>query len=528
MIDQAQLRWSSARRRERASPIAMVIMVSFLFLLGLGRPAAALHFSGTTTFHDLVYPMTDEPFGFLPGGHMDVALQLLGDVDETGLRFLVCSSAQIAVLNANFNAAGALCNAIETVLCFENAPIQNGSYSLSANVSTKDVYYLLIANCDSEVVHIAYTFDFVNPGGEQLPYGEIPLPKALTALTVFWLVALVGYVLNAMRFFTMHIPLHSLIGVSGVAKMAAVIAAAWYWYSLSRAGSVDMTQFAIYKVAGIIGRLFGLAVLILVSHGYCVTVATLSWATLRVVGFSVTAVGAALLAWAFGGSYIAFLVLILYVLVIRHVFGTLFVTLRQLQTQMQIVRAGGIDPHTSPVALKRRAMEQVQVAVVLWLFVIVFANIVAVFFWAGLEWVSSVGGEAADLLLFCMLAYIFRLRDFSAYDVASACDPEQGRARRELSSEDEDSEYTAVLLPARNVEANAVYHSGMPLRPWAPGMALPNNPGFTLTPALGGTGQPAVVLFPLAWDRRESDAELVARRSTVVAIAEVLAVPISK
>lgn len=388
----------------------------------------------------------------------------------------------------------------------------NGSFELAHTVTTKDVYYFLTTNCGARQIRLSFSYELVNPGGEHLPYGQVPLPGVFVAFALAWLLVLFLWLGNALFFQFSYIPLHRFIGLAAVLKTVAVCLAALYWRHLSRDGLVSSRVSVPYSLVQVAAQVSGLGVLLLICRGYCLTTMTLERAFVRTMLFTLVGLACMVLGYTFVGHYFVFLVIATYVMVLRLAFGSLVMTVRSLELQMRVVYAGGIDATTSPIGRKLKLVQGTQILLISWVFAIVTANVIGLFFWADLSWVSSFGPELADLVFFAYIAFSFRLRDFARYEVSSPAHPCQPHSQPATAVAEDDNEtalagqrvagYEAMLLHARNVQPFIIplpHDPAMPLRAWQPGMALPNTPGFSVRNLAGADEQVTLVLHPASY-----------------------------
>ncbi|KNC49101.1 uncharacterized protein AMSG_11847 [Thecamonas trahens ATCC 50062] len=451
-----------------------------------------------------------EPFGFLAGGRAQLWLTYSAN-EAHGLRFLFCTDQQVARINREFGSVGALCDGGDEVQCTINAPVANGSYAMDMVMTEKNVYYALLGNCEASSASVHFAYVFVNPGGEHLSFGYIPMPSMYTWMAAVWCVAFVAWAGNRIVHWNRPIGLNSVVGALGAAKIVWALVAAWYWTHLSRFGVTETRLDLVYYAALVACRCLFLALVLLYAMGWCITLAALPQPMQRMLWACTAILAATTVFDTYSHSYYLFIVVIVYVMLLRAAFSALADNIRTVRLQLLTVESGNIDPITTPINHKLLMFRWLQSALVYFIVARVLVSIVAVFAFSHYPWITALLAELLELGLYCFLGYVLRLRNFAPYEEAplatgsgqasshSGAASRRGRSAASGAHLDRDMASARVVGTLTRSAIPAPRRSGRngPLQTWRPGMALPNTPAFA---AVAPPSEPhvALVVYPAA------------------------------
>lgn len=334
-----------------------------------------------------------QQFGYYAGG----ALTMMQTVDnaaqlsnETRVWSLVCTSDQFdSLLNQD---EIALCrqHVNMTNWCFAAALLGAGSFdstynettytswSVSTIVPSDSFYQFLILSCEGGTpMQLDVTYHFVNPGGEELSSGAIPLKPITRSFSWIWGVMGACMLLNMgyVKLFSRQSPdarnvgaleaslgsalepavlspirtLHfALLGVVCLKTLSAVLANT-LWQDVSRNGVVDSGMLWGNVAAADISSGCLIAVVMLLSRGWQVTRLSVERYELRHVIAMTTLYIFSWLCWQLLQQFFwLFLLVLCYVLLLRYLFASVSWRLRVLQGFRQFVAMLGYQRGLSP------------------------------------------------------------------------------------------------------------------------------------------------------------------------------------
>ena len=205
-------------------------------------------------------------FEFGAGGTADVTVDWNPNV-VLPLRIYVCDTSQMAALLERYNSIEEICvdfnstGGCEAVLNVNDGlgmgatpPGSSGDASgadarlgqrWTATVNRNVVMNFHYLNCNSITTKFRMKYELMNPGGEQLGLGQIPLKSMYEALFVVWLVLVVCIfldVLFAMTFGGLRALfnlLNSFILIVVLLTTASVGVERYYWTTYSHTGRMD-------------------------------------------------------------------------------------------------------------------------------------------------------------------------------------------------------------------------------------------------------------------------------------------------
>lgn len=129
-------------------------------------------------------------FGFQQGGTLDLSLVTANPASVPGGAYLwagVCLSSQLDAIMQMSQAA--LCSTNWNQLCWASAMLGNGNGTTTSNwtlssvpVPQTDYYQFLVCSCTNYEIDLQASWHLVNPGGNELSSGYLPLLKLYPAM----------------------------------------------------------------------------------------------------------------------------------------------------------------------------------------------------------------------------------------------------------------------------------------------------------------------------------------------------------
>jgi hypothetical protein len=301
-------------------------------------------------------------FGFLPGGSVQATWSLNAPFPPTGrnafLIAAICTEEEVAMLLSYFSDPfHTVCPSLGKGMCWQTALLSETNSTLWAldttTVSSNVDLSFLVINCFRATAVVELSFLCLNPGGEQLSSGDIPLKTISLAFVGVWaalggglLLASaaaaarytapapeeVGDDLDAQAALSSPVrPLHWAL-VMCAALMSASATSSWLvWTRASSAGVFDATLGWIDVALWDAASASMLLLLLALGRGWQVTRLKLQTLETRAV-LALTAMYAA--SWALweweGGFFALFGLVASYVLITRYLFYSLTRSLRVL------------------------------------------------------------------------------------------------------------------------------------------------------------------------------------------------------
>ena len=294
------------------------------------------------------------------------------------LRIYICNAEEISVLLDTYSSIEQICADFNsTGGCRAVLDVNDGGYLRTVNdvplrsswtaTIVKDVYLqFYYLNCNSHQAKFTTNYKLINPNGEQVGLGQVPLRSMYLLFAVVW-----SFVFLAMLF-TLYYwcrkkkslvhGLHKVLVMIGLIGVCSSFYSYDYWYSYSKDAKPNGDKKALMDLTSGIFVISVLLVSILVSKGWQTvdafrgSVAGSDWRTIGmlfcVYGFTYAFYS------VYGGSFFPLFMLIMcFFILVRYVHRGIKLNLFVLRHQLTIMGAVlGMNPRGSPVLLQFEAM----------------------------------------------------------------------------------------------------------------------------------------------------------------------------
>lgn len=293
--------------------------------------------------------------------------------------------------------------------CTVSAPI-NASEVLVVNLPTTNRYRFYLFRCgEGRNLAADIRYEAVNPGNDQLPYGDKPLPTVYHILSVAWAIFLALTIFRLIRSGDRRNSLHFAFAGVVLLKTLAVLVYDVYWlkyrsgFRLNSLGYSRRVVFAASEAA-----LFG--ALFVVSKGWRITRITMRGAELRTLSVALVLLLATLSFFSFYSDDYYFLsLMIMYFFMLPKIYAGVTKNIRSLETQIWM--ANNVRLPDLPLSAFNRKLKMFKVlrfAVVAYLGSILLINslrIVVVWYW---DWINVTTNEFISLILIIVIVHVLR------------------------------------------------------------------------------------------------------------------------
>jgi len=380
-----------------------IILTSILFLLWNLSFTAALVGDKEITLRIL---SDFEQFGFAKGGFLSLKVQAFPP--QSNVSLYICTDKEFDLLSSYDPNEQSFCN--NPGYCE-----YNGDYRVEVNynVRTKNKYHLVLIQCGiREPVKMQVEYVLLNPGNQQLPLGEIPLPNLYILVTVIWiiLVSLCGIIW--MRNKEHIVMLHMLLCTVGVLKLAVVVVALAYWHTYESSGhdiaQLKYLQSFIYALS----ETAFFCSLLLISKGWRITRSTLPPSEIRTISVALVLLLSTLLFFSFYNDGYYFLsLMIMYFFMLPKIFTSITRNTRALHTHMLLARYANVELNTDPILAKIKMFKTLRTAVILYLGSILIISSMKIIMWWFLVWVTFCVSECVTICMVVAVCILTRPRE---------------------------------------------------------------------------------------------------------------------
>eukprot|EP01116_Phalansterium_solitarium_P009202 TRINITY_DN23253_c0_g1_i1.p1 TRINITY_DN23253_c0_g1~~TRINITY_DN23253_c0_g1_i1.p1 ORF type:complete len:447 (+),score=159.43 TRINITY_DN23253_c0_g1_i1:129-1469(+) len=371
---------------------------------------------------DMYRLLTDRGFGFLKHGRANIHLT----PKEPGvkLNFLMCSESQY-LKYFGLTVAHMPCDlgeGIDAVDCRLNVPFgginMTDDYTLeNYDVDEMGQFYFVLAKCgySSSPVNVHMTMLLLNPYGQQLSFGEIPMPPLYTLLMACWLIVGALWTFNWLKHRQQKSWLHRVISVYPLAKAVYCAVEIYYYSGYGRSGTSTEGMHIVLYLASIFSDMLFYATLLLLSSGWCVTRDDIGTDKFYIAGLMTGLVVTRLITYLIN-PLIELLAIILNIAILTMIFRWI--------ARNRIELALFIQPADQPNSLRRLSVSEKDdlfsyLRTVLFTYIIadLVIIVVQILFLLNLDFISSMLHELLEMLMFICAAYVFKLRPANAYNL---------------------------------------------------------------------------------------------------------------
>jgi len=211
-------------------------------------------------------------FGFNSGGTVTISFT----TNALNIYYAMCIRGDYLTLSNYFNSG------INNSACIRDLNICSSVFELYVNNSTtvtfnqtitvQGEYYFILDNCSTYDAVIYTNYEFLNPGGEQLPFEYIPLPKLGLSFAILWSILTVVWCANWIYYRHQNIKLHKFISTIFLFSIARSAVLYVLFSNYSSTGYLNYSLFILYISALVLWYFTFYSSLLLISKGYCIIV----------------------------------------------------------------------------------------------------------------------------------------------------------------------------------------------------------------------------------------------------------------
>lgn len=350
---------------------------------------------------------TVDYFAFNRGGSLRITATI---PDETrahdgSIKAYVCTDVQFSGITHDTLTTDAECLGQSRVTC-EASAVLNSSVPHDFSISRVGRYRIALLNCGESIRNgVVVKYEAVNPGGDQLPYGDGRLPLVYHALFASWL-AFFGYsvysfLLARDRRNLVHV---ALVGVI-LLKTLVVFLSAWYWQLYRSGRRVDALSYA-RKVTFASSEAAFFAAFLVVSKGWRITRMHMRSSELKTLLLALCGLLVALSFFSFYSNDYYFLsLMIMYFFLLPKIFSGITKNVRSLENQIWMAENVQL-PRESLNAFqhKLQVFRFLRGSVIAYLGTILLINslrIVVLWYW---DWINVLINEAVSFLIIAFVS----------------------------------------------------------------------------------------------------------------------------
>jgi len=286
------------------------------------------------------------------------------------------------------------------------------------------VHLAIITCMQDPAAPVAYQVDYVlmNPNGEHLGTGYMPLPTMYMAYLLGWLALGTLQAANGLCHRMIISPLHKLMFMVPFLKLAHVALGVLYWQQQSDTGTQAPVLLVLLIVGQVGAKTAMFALLLLMAKGWLITRAELTFdeqqALLAGMGTLVTLFAAYHLIAA-----LRFIVMVAtYMTVMALVASSIASSVRVLRHHVLTLQMHQVDVTAAPLLLKNQLFRVFQVNMFMYVTAKVIFRMMMVFF-PNMPWLAYFLDELTETALWAMVCYNFRLRLPNAFILSQFSDP---------------------------------------------------------------------------------------------------------
>ena len=364
-----------------------------------------------------------DTFGFLAGGHADwdihskpLSISGLGphalvlgckEKDLHHVQLTAMNSCQTSFQNST---------ALEKCYMFE-VPHQERT-QMRVDITSRGWISWGILMCGQGATVLQMEYTLVNPGGEHLGLGYIPLPTTYRTFAAFWSFLFVVQTyynlgmhqrsMTALHRLFLGLPIVKILHeVVGMFRWQVVSSYGYLpgWLELMSTSTISLNEAATYFVMVLIakGWLVTRRVLPVNEAQSCMTVALL----LLVLNMAYR--------YYKLNNFTFFSLAITYMVALAIILSSTARNIRELKMQIMILRQADIDPTNTPAHTKEAMYRSFQLYLFTFVCTRVFLEMVMLFLHEH-PWIGHMFAELLDLLLCVTVGWIFRLRENSPFN----------------------------------------------------------------------------------------------------------------
>jgi hypothetical protein len=366
-----------------------------------------------------------ETFGFLAGGYADwdIYSEPRGNSDP-GPRTFVLGCKDVDLYVIDMTAANACVQHTtfqnSTVLekCYVFEVPREGETQQRVEITGTGRISWGILMCGDGATALRMEYTLMNPNGEHLGTGYIPLPTTYRTFAVFWcLIFIVQTYYNLVWHHRSMTALHRLFLGLPIVKILHEVVGTFRWQVVSSYGYLPGWVELMSSATISLNEAATYFIMVLIARGWLVTRRALP------VNEAQSSVTVALLLFVLNLTYryyklnnmTFFALAIMYMVALAIILSSTARNIRELKMQIMILRQADIDPTNTPAHTKEAMYRSFQFYVFTFVCTRIFLEMVMLFLHEH-PWIGHVFTELLDLLLCVIVGWVFRLRENNPFN----------------------------------------------------------------------------------------------------------------
>lgn len=365
-----------------------------------------------------------DTFGFLSGGYaeFDIRSERRGGSSSALHTYIIgCKEVDMYVIEMGAqNACSQLAsqNSSDVERCYSFEIDQTTRTKRKVDITATMRVSWAILMCGEGASSFSMEYKFLNPGGEHLGMGYIPLPVMYRTFAVFWSLLFITQVYFGLvthgRAMT---SLHRLFLALPMIKTMHEVVGMFKWTVLSSYGYVPDWVELMSALAISVNEAATYFILVLIARGWLVTRRTLP------INEAQSSMTVAIMLFVLNLTYryyqlnnmTFFALAIMYMVTLAIILSNTARNIRELKMQMMILRQADIDPTATPAHMKESMYRSFQFYVFSFVCTRIFLEMVMLFLHE-YPWIGHMFTELLDLFLCVAVGYAFRLRENNPFN----------------------------------------------------------------------------------------------------------------
>ncbi|KAJ3432350.1 hypothetical protein M0813_24298 [Anaeramoeba flamelloides] len=382
-------------------------------------------------------------FGFFKGGTIDLQITI-SDVDADNFYFFVLNKNNVDDFYSTTEVP--FCEKLEKNLDKSDYITQftNSSISYQETVKSEMYYFFYLANCQNQPkAHYEINYSFLNPGGQQLSSGLVPVPTMCLIFVVLWILVIVYWVQNWIKFRDQKILLHQIISIVLIVMFFSVFFKWAKWDQLSHKGQLSDFFNNLILFIDFLSLFAMTATGLLIASGLSIVHPILEKKHLIYILFLSTSLSVSVLMQEYyqmtSFAFVLFFMSMTFFLIfIRVLFSNLYNNISTLTTHLSLIRNAGITPDTTPTFEKLKMFQSFKLCIIAYLFFFLFFGSMKVVVPYDYSWVSYFFDNFTLLFLSVIIVFIFKRKIIPEFNPIPSLSNEEGNETN-LDTQDEEN-----------------------------------------------------------------------------------------
>jgi len=352
-------------------------------------------------------------FGFLRDGTIDLYFDV--KTPDKNQWFIGCTQTEYVQL---FNFGYDYCSVISNASCTLSVQLSSQNITISKlSITRYGVYYFDLLNCGPNPIQADLFLTLLNPEGEHLGYGYIPLPPMHMILVGVWTLSLAVWCFNWIKNRKQKIKLNQVISVFPVIKIAFAAVAILYWKTLSVNGYVPRSYLLSYGFLYIAAEAIFYAVLMIIATGWGTAKDRFGYSKSIIAGVIIGLVASRLLGFLLHGLFFL-LTYILYVVILVIIFRFINKNIHELQVEIRNNPrpVDDADQANRSAQIAKDKMLHFKIVMIGYVALIMMSALFELLFLRDYAWIAEMIREMIELCMFMAYGYTLRLRALYNYD----------------------------------------------------------------------------------------------------------------